>query len=279
MKTGILFFSIMMNLSTQFIFGASKSHIITRDFTKIKISTGFKVKIVQGEECKLNVNIDKEYEKYLRVRVTSLGELQLSVQIPGHIKAKLHSGKRANYSAIITLPKLESIKLSDAASLESEGIFMVDRFIGCFSDASIVQKLELKGKDENSDINIIAKDASNINMTINSYQCAIKVREAANAAIDGNFYLMETEVQNASKIQIKGIATFARYKSSGNSSIDASKFIVKDVSLYSKQASSVNIYILHCISEFSMSGSPQIKLNSPGLIQVGFRKRVNNQFN
>lgn len=266
-----------MNLVAQFIFGVSKDYIITRDFTRIKISTGFKVKIVQGDDCKLRINIDTEYEKYLRVHVTSSGELQLSVEIPGHIKTKLHSGKGVDYSAIITLPKLEAIKLSDAVSLESEGTFIVNRFIARFSDASFVKKLDLKGKDDNSDIDIIAKDASSINMAINCYQCAIKVEDAANVCIDGNFYQMDTEMQNASKIQIIGKSTFARYKSSDSSIIEASKFIVEDVSLYSKQASSVNLYILNCISEFRKSGSPQIILNSPGIIKVGFGKRVNNQ--
>ncbi len=254
---------------SSFAYASEKTDIITNSFTKLNISSGFKVKIIQGDSCSVSITIDDEYKNYLRVKTTSSGELQLSVNIPWHIKRNLHSGKKAHYSAIITMSKLEQLKLRDAAEVEMCGFFTVDKFVGNISDASSLQNFNIEGVNEYSDIELILSDAATAKVKIDAYQCSINARDATSILAEANTQFMEIITNSSSQINLIGKTEKLMSTSSGASEIKADVFFARDAYINAKQASSINISILESISKLDISGAARAIINSKGTVIVG----------
>ena len=269
LKRGL--YSVILFLFIQSVYASETYQINTGEFTKLNISDGFKVKIVQGEVSDLKITIDPEYKKYLSVKVSKSGELKLSMKIPGHINRKLHSGMNPQYSAVITMPKLEAIKLSQAASLESDGAFVVDKFIGHFNDASSVNGLELRGTDEDSDVELIVSTVSSVKMNINVHECLLKMKGSTKAILEGDFNYLETRLSDVAQLDIAGKAKIARYTSSDCSVINASNLIAKEVFLKTKKVPTVSFYVSDNIAEFNNSKVSRITIYSPEKINAGIK--------
>lgn len=207
-------------------------------FDGLEVSWVYKVELTQSPRFAVSVEAPDFLMPYVRVEVRS-GRLILGVEdMPKDIRRRVESGNRLDVRAFVSMPELNSLRISGAAKLTARGEFSSRKtFELTASGATNVRDLSLKagaaeieasGASKLSDIDgqfdklslrgsgsaaiTLAADAGTADMNLSGAaklsfkgklgDVDLEASGAANADFDGSIDFLDAEGSGASKLSI-----------------------------------------------------------------------------
>ena len=175
---------------------SGSGNIVTRDFdlsgfTSVSLST-FSAEITQSETYSVTVRVDDNILDLIDVDAT------------GETLALTHSGKsfkgNVTLEATITMPDIESLELSGAASADLDGFDSLDAFELDLSGASSVT-----GKLTAGSVEIDASGASRVTADLAADDVDIRATGASRVTLDGSATNVTVDASGASRIDIEDL--------------------------------------------------------------------------
>lgn len=245
----------------------SKSYPL-KGFTGINASHVFHVELSPSSTFSVKVEAPDYLEPYLTVKVDR-NILTLKVEsLPRPIERKLSDEKPGAIRAVVTMPLLESVTLSGAARLESDGDFpdLGNRpFKLKISGAAHAEGLSVSaGRAEISlsgashaslrglygYFGLDASGASKARFGISAPSVKAELSGSASLGLDGEFDVVSIEASGASQAELLSATTLSSLdiECSGASSVESRKAKAMDVSVELSGASKCRVSALRSIT-------------------------------
>lgn len=170
----------------------SRSYKVS-DFNGLDVSHSFKIELVRSDQFSMELTAPAEYFRYFDVKVEG-GILKVAVD---ELPRKLSTFRRsAEFKMRVSMPELQSLKLSGAAKLSSEACFIqpeeeID--MEC-SGAAIIDGLCFQAKD----IKLVVSGASKATMNLEAVKTEIELSGASKATLFGKTVVGSLEMSGAS---------------------------------------------------------------------------------
>jgi hypothetical protein len=228
------------------------------DFDGLNVSWIYHVELTKAAGYKVEVEAPDFVMPYLQVKVRG-GNLVLSVSgMPGDVRRKM---ERGNYkvNAYVAMPELNSVEMSGASHLVSNGEFQTASFSLELSGASSLKGLEMKANT--ADIRcsgaskyqmsgsvkaarISLSGASKGTMESDGDDLTVDLSGSGKLDLTGVYDKADLELSAAAHIHIKGALETVRLSGSGAAKTDLTECPAKEVNLELSGASSARIVAL-----------------------------------
>ena len=276
------------------------------EFNSIYIEDSFEVTLVKGNYG-MKLTVDKELAPYVETYVKSR-TLNLSYDakaVPKEIK-KLYKGRNAIapvFRAIIYLPELESVTLSENASPTGTDIFDSDKFSLIIGDKAIVKSLSVNARNayvsarKNSqailDLQVegpteLAVDGNaNVKLNLSSSELSISAAGSAQTSVNSSCYSVNVSSSSSSvlslyskgekisisaegnsKINLSGEAEKMVLKTARNAKLDALSFQVKDVEVSMAGSSDATVSVSQSL-DVTLTGGSEFFYNGTPVFKIG----------
>ena len=272
------------------------------EFNSIEVEDNFEVTLVKGTYG-MRLTVDKELapyvEKYVKARTLHLSYDVKSV--PKEVK-KLYKGKNAIapvFRAVISLPELESITLSDNATVTGTEVFNADKFSLLLTDKSVLKSLTVNARSAyivlhknaqavldlraDNSVEVVSDGSSSLKLTSTSRELAINsgntavisasvstgsvnISSAANSQIslDGTAEKAFVSAEGSSKLTLSGaVADKLQVKTARSAHVDAMSFQAKDVEANCAGSSDVIVAVSGILDVTLTSGSALYYTGTP----------------
>jgi len=245
----------------------SKSYDL-KDFTGISASHIFHVELRPSSTFSVKVQAPDYLEPYINVRVDHK-QLILSVKdLPRAVNRKLSDEKVGAISAVVTMPVLESVSLSGAAKLQSDGVFpdlggrpfRLSLSGATHADGLTVSsdrsEIKLSGashaslKGSYDRVGLEASGASNARLGVNSKTVDAELSGSARLDLEGEFDRVSIEASGASQAELESSDTLSSLdiECSGASSVESRHAKAMDVNVELSGASKCRVSALRRLS-------------------------------
>ena len=253
------------------------------NFRGLHISSVFDVNVSRSSKYSLQIEISKDYEQYLDVKVVN-GILRIGFTDTYKAKKLFSHMDKCIAVATISMPALESVELSGASKLNASDSFDIkgkdfrlrvsgasevyNLDINC-SDASIMvsgaSKAYVSGCFEDMDIHL--SGASNFEMDADAEEMDIDASGSSSAQIGGNFDSVDIQCSGACGINLTGKANDLEIGCSGASGVNALKMAARNVDVDLSGASYAKVYVLDEL-EVDCSGASSCSYKTAGRIDL-----------
>jgi Protein of unknown function (DUF2807). len=208
--------------------------------TSIETSDAWTITIVRDT---LNPRVELSYSAYLQDEIVAMldnDELHLSTE------GAFDWVSGSKYEAIVYVPSLQNLNLSEATSCEIEGAFIGDSLSMKLSDASVCVggafraskcRIELSDASEMADFNFDGNDFSVEIADASRFVGAVK------AANDLSVVLKDA----SSFVNYSGLTQFASIDLDGSSTLNMIRTEVKNMNVALKSASSATVFVSESI--------------------------------
>ena len=221
----------------------AKDNLVTRDydycdFTGLSVSNAFSVDLRRGNRFSIRVQVPDYLEPYLRVRVIN-DVLTIGLdELPRRIQQKRNADNQA-MTAVVTMPRLYSLRLSGAVRLRSGDTFPSDHaaFRIHLSGSSRVDDLSVSGRGEAwvrcsgaSTLSMTGRfdawdveltGSSSLRLAASAEALEADLSGASRAVFEGDFSDADVEMSGSAKVRINGRVTELDVDGSGASSLEA----------------------------------------------------------
>ncbi len=206
-------------------------------FNAIDASYSYKIEVVKGNSCSLQVQADKEIIDELVVNVSG-NTLELSIR--QEFWKNFQSGFSDRYTvyAKVTMPDLVAVELGSSAQLNATSPFSPKNFEISLSGAS---RAKLMVMTHTADIEVSGASRLQLDGLANTAQ--LEVSGASRLEYNQEVEAMELEVSGASNITMEGSATRADVKLGGASRLEAKDFAVETMQLKCGGASRAEVTV------------------------------------
>ena len=233
-----------------------------RNFTGVSASGIFKVELVSGP-FSVKVECNDYLERYLVVKVSG-GNLVLGLDnLPSSIQNKMRNG--AVLRAYVSMPKIESVKLTGASEVVCGGEILSNGKFSC----ELSGATKMKGLSVTADnLDIMLSGASKCDIDASGKKANIILTGASVLTGGLDSESMEVELSGATKLTSKIQSEELHIQGSGSSLYDPTGSISKLV-LHGTGASSFRLLNLSVgDGEFSLSGASNAKVDVKNGIKV-----------
>lgn len=299
----LIFFSVALIVAAR---ASAQTKEISHDFShfnSLSVSDGFQISLVKSNSYAATIYVDgplaEFVEAYVRGKVLHINFNEKAV--PKETK-KLYKGKNAltsSFRATVYLPDLESIELTDGASLAATDEFDASRFTVNLTDKASIKSLNIRcntaeidlKKNSNASLRIQADNKisavteGNALLKVAGTAADFSADSAGSSSLTGevrataSVTLSSTGSSNmkistdtdrvfivtsrSSKLAITGSATNATIKGSNVSSIDANNFPVVEADVVLSGSSRANVNASELLGVSLTDGSSLYFSGSP----------------
>jgi len=252
-------------------------HKVTGNISGLSVSSAYKVNLKQGP-VSVVTKVSPEAADYVTVKV-EMGVVKIGLSLPSNLK----SGRQNwNLEAEVTIPSLETLNISGAVTVNSEGTFTVNDMKAHVSGTSRISNLVIKGTEADFDVS----GASTLNMDANVNELDIDVSGASTAnfsgkgsdlSIDcsgaskvngkGEFTEVSTECSGASTVNLEGKCTKFEAECAGASSVNAFNLLAENVEAEASGSSCINVNVLRKL-EVELSGASFLNYKGADSVNV-----------
>lgn len=169
-------------------------------FSKLNVSYCFDVTVEKSENEYLSITIDEEYEPYLVAKVRD-GVLYIGIDTDNLPKSLKRNNSNKTFIAKIGVRELERIVLSGATSFYSDEVFRANHFVGKFSGATNVKKLNVVAMKSNFGVS----GASKLSLEGEITDCSIDISGSSQVSVNTNSKELDMDVSGASDITVNGV--------------------------------------------------------------------------
>ena len=253
------------------------------NFKGLQISSVFDVNVSRSSKYSLQVEISKEYEEYLDIKVVN-GILKIGFTNTSKAKRLFTHMDRCVAVATISMPALESASLSGASKLNATDTFDLrgNDFKLHVSGASEVYNLDINGGDAYitvsgaskaalsgsfEDIDIQLSGASKLELNACAEDIDLDASGSSSAEIEGSFDSVDTQCSGACGISLTGNADELEIGCSGASGVNALKMAASSVGVDLSGASYAKVYVLDEL-EVDCSGASSCRYKTKGKIDL-----------
>lgn len=258
------------------------------EFNSIDVEDNFEVTLVKGTYG-MRLTVDKELapyvEKYVKSRTLHLSYDVKSV--PKEVK-KLYKGKNAIapvFRAVISLPELEAITLSDNATVTGTEVFNADKFTLTLSDKSVLKSLTVNARTaylvlhKNAqavlDLNVegsaelIADGNSSIKLTATARELAINTANAALVSAQVSTDSMNLSSAATSQLSLDGTTQKAFISAEGSAKLNLSGAVSEKMQVKTSRNAHVDAMSLQSRDvEANCAGSSDLIVAVSGILDV-----------
>jgi len=224
--------SIMAAL-TAFAGSMSNSYSLS-GFTGIRASSVFHIELRVSSSYSVSVQAPDYLEPYIVVETRDNQLILRMKELPRSISKRLSDEKAGAVLAEVSMPRLESVSLSGAAALDSEGTFPTLR------DRPFT--MDISGASRARGLSLSARSA------------VISLSGATESSLTGQFTTMSVEASGAGKFKLEGEVTEMEAELSGSAKADL-KGSFTEVSLETSGAARAEIESDKVLSELDVEGS------------------------
>jgi hypothetical protein len=225
------FLSLIISLSVAITAAGQLTETRTvSNFSSIDASSAFDITLTKGTAESLVLTADEDIMPYVRSEVRN-GILKLYLDEP------IRNVK--NLKAAITMKDLKSIDLSGRCKLRSDDVFTSEKFD---VDLSGVSSLQLKIKTGQLSFNASGASETTIHAVVRD-KITFKLSGATQLQGTLTSDHLSMDISGRGEVNITGAARATSFKMSGTSKIKADNFIVKNVTVKSSGASSMDIHV------------------------------------
>lgn len=257
------------------------------NFKGIQAQSVFDVTVRRSSKYSLEIEISKEYEDYLDIKVVN-GTLRLGFKNINSARRLFAHMDKCIAVATVTLPELEGVYLSGASKLSSDDVFDLRGrdFRLDVSGASKLYNLNINGGDARitisgaskvylcgkfEDVDIDLSGASGFEFEADTEDLDIDTSGSSTATIFGNFEDVEASCSGASGINISGSADSLDIDCSGASGVNAVKLQADDVAVDLSGASYAKVNVLKSL-DVECSGASSCTYKAEGKIDLNIRE-------
>lgn len=215
-----------------------QKHYDFRDFTKLSVSSSFKVDLTFTDSYTVDIEVPDYLEPYLKITCDS-GRLSIGlVNLPQDIQRKLNDNSGDLY-AKVAMPSLVALNMSGATHVSTSGVPQTgpDGSLSVnLSGASVLEMLEAQGAGRLS-VDLSGASKAALKADFNTFDlglsgaCRLKLEgDAAKVRFDGsgassgeltgNYKAMDCEVSGSSKINVNGNVDKLEADASGSSKFE-----------------------------------------------------------
>ena len=244
-------------------------------FDGLEVSWVYKVELTQAPRFAVSVEAPDFLMPYVRVEVRS-SRLILGVEdMPKDIRRRVESGNRLEVRAYVSMPELNSLRISGAAKLTARGEFSSRKtFELTASGATNVRDLSVKaasidieasGASKLSDLNgqfdklsLRGSGSAAISLTADARTADMNLSGAAKLSLKGKLGDVDLEASGAANVEFDGSIDYLDAEGSGASKLSVSRAPVRRarISLSGAAVSKVDVS-----EELSVSLSGAAKLS------------------
>lgn len=253
------------------------------NFKGLQISSVFDVTVNRSSNYSTRIEISKEYEEYLDIRVVN-GILKIGFTNTSRAKRLFTHMDKCVAVATISMPALESADLSGASKLNAPDTFDLrgNDFRLHVSGASEVYNLDINGGDAYitvsgaskaalsgrfEDIDIQLSGASKLDLNAKAEDIDIDASGSSSAEIEGSFDAVDAQCSGACGISLTGNADELEIGCSGASGVNALKMAAGSVDVDLSGASYAKVYVLDEL-EVDCSGASSCTYKTEGKIDL-----------
>lgn len=253
------------------------------NFKGLQISSVFDVTVNRSSNYSTRIEISKEYEEYLDIRVVN-GILKIGFTNTSRAKRLFTHMDKCVAVATISMPALESADLSGASKLNAPDTFDLrgNDFRLHVSGASEVYNLDINGGDAYitvsgaskaalsgrfEDIDIQLSGASKLDLNAKAEDIDIDASGSSSAEIEGSFDAVDAQCSGACGISLTGNADELEIGCSGASGVNALKMAAGSVDVKLSGASYAKVYVLDEL-EVDCSGASSCTYKTEGKIDL-----------
>ncbi|MCI2122340.1 MAG: DUF2807 domain-containing protein, partial [Bacteroidales bacterium] len=249
-----------------------KTYDNLKPFNSLEVSSVYEVKLTQGPNCSLKLDVNDEYFKYVIVEVKD-NSLVLKINY-SKMPVKMRAMKRQKLIAYVTMPSLQNLELSGMVQLEASGVFdQPDTDFDCeISGGSKVDGLSINARRADLELN----GTTSIKMTGSWKSFSTEISGISKADISGNADKLEFEVNGSSTLNISGKYLDIKGEVTGESRINIngsainSTFDISGVSSVNASGlESENISVdISGVSKATVNPVKNLRLNVSGVSSV-----------
>jgi hypothetical protein len=179
------------------------------DFDRVEAGNAFRVEIMPGDDYRVVVTVNENFEPYLRAR--QRGDTVVLQMAQGR------NYQNSDFRAEITMPELVGLNLSGASTGQVGGFRTQEPFDLQLSGAS-----SLRGDLEVGDARINVSGASTVRSGLRADDVRVEVSGASRVALQGAGTTLWVEASGASRADLSELAISgnARVEASGASTVD-----------------------------------------------------------
>ena len=260
--------------SAQVVSHLEEKEIQLSEFNAIDIEDDFEVTLVQGAYA-VRVSVDADLAPYVEKYVKSK-TLYVSYDekaVPKDIK-KNYKGKNAIapvFRVVVYMPEIESITLSDNASLTGTGEFISSKFKLNLKDKAQVKTLSINTSTADISMKRNAQAAlsiqaersveatldgnANMKLSLNAKELAVNASGSAIVAASGKVNTLNLTASNSAELNISLDTNIAKLTGEGSSKMtltgSADELNVKGVR--SSTIDALNFHVTDCVADLSNS--------------------------
>ena len=222
----------------------AQTRVIEHDFstfTGLNVEDNFDVTIINSDNYSLKITVNESLAEYVRtyVKAQTLYIYLDEKAIPFSVR-RMFKGKDAIkpvLKAIVFMPSINSLRLSDASSVSSDSVFETENsFLLDMSGKSSIDNLGIRANSAklilsksamadlgvtSDNIEVDASGDSKLGLKKAGSILSVKSSGSSNVDINGDNEKMTIESSNSSKLNISGTASELEVKCSGSSTVDA----------------------------------------------------------
>ena len=253
------------------------------NFRGLHISSVFDVNVSRSSKYSLQVEISKDYEQYLDIKVVN-GILRIGFTDTYKAKKLFSHMDKCIAVATISMPTLESVDLSGASKLNASDSFDLrgKDFRLRVSGASEVYSLNVSGSDATvsvsgasraalsgrfNDIEVQLSGASKLDLDTDAEDIDIDASGSSSAQIAGTYESIDVQCSGACGINLSGSADELEIGCSGASGVNALKMAAGNVGVDLSGASYAKVFVLDEL-EVECSGASSCSYKTAGRIDL-----------
>lgn len=253
------------------------------NFRGVQISSVFDVDVRRSSKYSLQIEISKEYEQYLDVKVVN-GILRIGFTDTYKAKKLFSHMDKCIAVATISMPTLESVELSGASKLNVSDSFDLKGkdFRLRVSGASEVYSLNVSGGDATisvsgasraalsgcfNDIEIQLSGASKLDLDTDAEDIDVDASGSSSAQIAGTYESIDIQCSGACGINLSGSTDELEIGCSGASGVNALKMAAGSVGVDLSGASYAKVFVLDEL-EVDCSGASSCSYKAAGRIDL-----------
>ncbi|MDR2359160.1 MAG: DUF2807 domain-containing protein [Prevotellaceae bacterium] len=218
-------------------------------FTGISASGVFDITVTKGAAESLAITADEDVMPYVRSEVSG-GVLKL--YIDRNVRRNVRNVKMLK--AAVTVKELDMARLSGACRLAGEEVFTPAKFSGDLSGASSLQLTVITGQ---LSLDVSGACKATLHATVEN---TVVFDISGATKIQGNLTAnkLTVDMSGASRLDLTGAADDASFDISGITSIHAKDFTLKNASVESSGASSVDLHVTESL-RVHLSGASVVR--------------------
>lgn len=253
------------------------------NFRGLQISSVFDVNVSRSSKYSLQVEISKDYEQYLDIKVVN-GILRIGFTDTYKAKKLFSHMDKCIAVATISMPALESVDLSGASKLNASDSFDIKGkdFRLRVSGASEIYSLNVSGSDATisvsgaskaalsgrfNDIDIQLSGASKLDLDTDAEDIDIDASGSSSAQIAGTYESIDVQCSGACGINLSGSTDELEIGCSGASGVNALKMAAGSVGVDLSGASYAKVFVLDEL-EVECSGASSCSYKTAGRIDL-----------